>query len=152
MKYLLLFLVLATAAFAGDVKLPSGRILKNVVIGPMVSTKSSFPRTLALKYETSVDLRSRKAISDEVEEVWKDFRLEADKGKYEAAVVMVVAPAAGFPFVATTSEQINFVFEKKEGVWKMLPYPWTKDEKPNQAAQSTTTSVTPPAGQEARQP
>jgi hypothetical protein len=129
MKLLLLFLASFAVALAGDIKLPSGRVLKNATMGPMMSTKPTFPQTLALKYETSVDFKSRKAISEEVEEVWQSFRVDADNGKYAAAVIMVVGPAVGYPPFVSQSEQKNFVFEKKDGAWKMLPYPWEKGEK-----------------------
>jgi hypothetical protein len=149
-KYLGIFLSFATAVLANDVKLPSGRVLKNAIVGPMASTKATFSRMLALKYETSADFNSRKAISEEVEDVWKSFRLEAESGKYEAAVVMVIGPPPGFVLVDSTSGQKNFVFEKKDGVWKMLPYPWEKERVPNHVPDPTSASGTPPAGQESR--
>jgi len=137
MKQFFLYLIVASIALAGDIKLPSGRVLKNATVGPMMSTKPTFPKTLALKYETSVDFRSKKAITGEVEDVWKSFRVEVDKGNYAAAIIMIVDPAAGFPSFVSSAQQKNFAFEKSEGIWKMLPYPWENEEKTNQSSEPT---------------
>lgn len=136
MKSCVLFLLIVGAALAGDVKLPSGRVLKNVTIGPMVSTQPTFPKTLVFKYETAADFKSQKAVAAEVEEIWKIFRLDADKGGNLCAVIMVVGPATGLPPLISSSEQRNFVFEKKDGAWKMLPPAGDKEEKSSKAPKS----------------
>jgi len=132
MKHLLAFLALVAAAVAGDIKLPSGRVLKNAQVGPIVYT-TGIPSSLALKYETTVDIAPKKAVTEEVADIWTTFRLEAEKGKYSSAVIMVIGPASGLPGVATAAEQRNFIFEKKEDKWVMtLPTVWQEKKEPIQ--------------------
>jgi hypothetical protein len=126
MKRVLIFLAIAitSAAFASDIKLPSGRVLKIAQMGPIVYT-TGIPSSLRLKYETTVDIASQKAVTAEVEEIWETFRLEAEKGKYSSAVISVVGPSSGLPPFATVAKQLNFVFQKNDGTWKMeLPSIW----------------------------
>lgn len=140
MKYLLVFLMVIAAAVAGDIKLPSGRVLKNAQIGPIVYT-TGIPSSLALKYETAVDIASKEAVTEEVADIWTTFRLEAEKGTYGSAVIMVIGPASGLPGVATAAEQRNFVFEKKEGTWVMtLPSVWQEKKEPIQRPTAQRTS------------
>ncbi|MBL9185946.1 MAG: hypothetical protein JNK23_00565 [Opitutaceae bacterium] len=128
MKFLIAFFAVVGAAIAGDIKLPSGRVLKNAQIGPIVYT-TGIPSSLALKYETAVDIKSKKAVTDEVLDIWKSFQVDAEKGKYGSAVVIVVGPASGIPGIATAAEQRNFVFERKDGAWKMtLPSVWSEEK------------------------
>ena len=134
MRYLLTLLTFASAVFDEDIKLPSRRVLKNAQIGPIVYT-TGIPSSLALKYETAADIRSKKAITEEVTEIWQSFRIDAEKGKYSSAVIMVVGPSSGL-FIRT-AEQRNFVFEKKDGAWQMgLPSVW-QEKKPNQSPEPT---------------
>lgn len=123
MKLFFTFLAFVCAAIAGDIKLPSGRILKNAQIGPIVYT-TGIPASLCMKYETSADIASKKAISEEVADIWTTFRFEAERGKYDSAIIMVIAPASTLLGVPA-AEQRNFVFEKKDDTWQMtLPSIW----------------------------
>lgn len=137
MKLLFACFTIVAAAIAADIKLPSGRVLKNAQVGPILYT-TGIPPSLALKYETAVDIESEKAVTEEVMDIWKTFQLEAEKGKYASAVIMVVGPTTGSPLFITAAEQRNFVFEKKEDRWNMtLPSVWQKKKEPNQPSPPT---------------
>ena len=143
MKSILTFLAVVSVAIAGDIKLPSGRLLRNTQLGPIIYT-TGIPSSLAFKYETAVDIKSKKAVCEEVEEVWSAFRVDVEKGKYESAVIMVVGPSTGL--FLKSAEQRNFVFEKKGGTWKMgLPSVWEEKNEPNKSPEPTPTAVTPRA-------
>lgn len=127
----LIFLAFASVAIAGDIKLPSGRVLKNTESGPIVYT-TGIPASLCFKYESSTDIKSKEEVCKEVEEVWRQFRVDAEKGNYSSAVIMVIGPYSGLFF--RKAEQRNFVFEKKDGAWRMtLPSVWQEKKQPDGA-------------------
>jgi hypothetical protein len=105
-KILLLLLGMAILAMASDVKLPSGRVLKNAQLGPVVFT-TGLPPMLGLKYETTADIGSKNAVTAEVEEVWQKFRTEVEHQKYSNAVITVVGPASG-SFLVMTRDAAEF--------------------------------------------
>ena len=134
MKFILTLLALLTmtgVVAAGDIKLPSGRVLKNAQVGPMAYTNGN-PSSLVLKYETSEDIDSKEALSKEVADIWASFRLEVEKGKYPSAIIMVNGPADNPSGIVKHRQQRNFVFTQKDGTWHMLlPSIWQdKKEQP----------------------
>ena len=124
---------------AGDIKLPSGRVLKNAQVGPMAYTNGN-PSSLVLKYETSQDIDSKEALSKEVADIWTSFRLEVEKGKYPSAIIMVNGPADNPAGIVKHRQQRNFVYTQKDGTWHMLlPSIW-QDKK-----EQSKPTPTPPA-------
>ena len=81
---------------------------------------TGIPSALVLKYDTAVDIESRKAVTEEVEDIWPSFRLEVERHEFTSAIIEVVGPPIKVNFFVTRTPQRNFVFEKKEGAWKML--------------------------------
>lgn len=127
MKRILLFLALATTAVAGDVKLPSGRVVNVIQTGPMVFT-SSLPTAWVLLYETKHPWSEKKEIIAEVEDIWSSFHLEVEKRQMKMGIIKVAGPATGSIIQKRT--EINFVFEPaKEGGWKMQLPDLMKEEK-----------------------
>ena len=115
---------------ASDIKLPSGRVLKHAQVGPVVFT-TGLPTALVLKYQTNENIDSKEALSNEVTDIWTTFRLEAEKGKYPAAIIMVDGPADNPLLLVRHTTERCFVFELKEGVWKMgLPSVWHDQKEP----------------------
>lgn len=132
MKRILLFLLAATAVVAGEVKLPSGRVVNVLKTGPMVFT-SKLPTAWVLLYETKHPWSAKKEIIAEVEDIWSTFRLEVENRQMKMGIIKVSGPAKGFIIQQRT--EINFVFEpQEEGGWKMQLPDLMKDEKkqPNQ--------------------
>lgn len=150
MRYVVLFLLAVTAVVADEVKLPSGRVVNVLKVGPMVFT-SKLPTAWVVLYETKHPWSAKKEIIAEVEDIWTTFRLEVEKRQMKMGIIKVTGPAEGV-FIQERTE-INFVFEPtKEGGWKMqLPQLMQDEEKqPNKAPDRTAPSVTPPAAQEPR--
>lgn len=128
---LLALLTMTGIVVAADLKLPSGRVLKNAQVGPMAYTNGN-PSSLVLKYETSEDIDSERALSNEVADIWTSFRLEAEKGKYPSAIIMVNGPADNPSGIIRHRQQRNFVYTQKDGAWHLLlPSIWQdKKEQP----------------------
>ena len=138
---LLTFLWVVSAAAAGDtwvvgigvasdIKLPSGRVLKHAQVGPVFFT-TGLPTALVLKYQTNENIDSKEAVSKEVTDIWTTFRLEAEKGKYSAAIIMVDGPADSPLLPVRHTAERCFVFELKEGIWKLgLPSIWQDQKEP----------------------
>jgi hypothetical protein len=154
MKRILLFLAVATTAVAGEVKLPSGRVVNVIQTGPMVFT-SKLPTAWVLLYETKHPWSEKKEIIAEVEDIWSGFRLEVEKRQMKMGIIKVTGPAKGTTIQERT--EINFVFEPtKEGGWKMQLPDLMKEEKKgaeptgpangSQPFRSDTNTTSPPAG------
>ncbi len=140
MMRLLLLLMFACSAFGGDVTLPSGRLLKQAVIGPFHSTKEGFPKTVILKYVTTLDDLTDASLKAEVDDVWTFFRPIADEGENEAAVIMIVVDQDSVvPFVSREGLK-NFVFKKEQGEWA-LSKKAGKEEGSNKPVETTPVSA-----------
>lgn len=143
MKYLLAFLAVATAAIAGEIKLPSGRTVNVLKVGPMIFT-SNLPTAWVLLYETKYPWSAKKEIIAEVDEIWTIFRPDVEQRKMKMGIIKVTRPATGF--ILENRAEINFVFEPVQGGgWKMQLPNLMKEEKPEAAPPPNPVPPTPSA-------
>lgn len=98
-------------------KLPSGKKIKVLSVGKMLF--SGGDRALMLKYQTEIPLDNKTALREEVEEIWKYFKLDVEKTDSTSAIISANEPPKGF--IVTTNKNYNFVIQKdKDGNWKFL--------------------------------
>jgi len=96
------------------VKLSSGKTIRVRAVGPLYFTQAS--PALNLQYETDLTIDDRQALTHEVTEIWQDFRRDADRGNFQAAVITAHEKARGF--IITQNRSYNFVFDRRpDGSW-----------------------------------
>lgn len=125
------FLVLALACGCSSgpepspVRLPSGRTIKVVGIGPI--RFGSGETGLILTYQTDLKVSDQVALRNEIEDIWPSFRIEAEKAKVHSAIITASETPEGA--IIKQSHQYNFVFQKSDdGTWHMLENQGTKQE------------------------
>lgn len=112
----ILFALLPAVASASPLKLNSGKIVEIEAVGPMYFTKAK--PALALRYRTQLSIDDLNAVRKEVDEIWQYFVIDADRGKFETALIMANGPQTGF--IIKTGKSYNFGFGKIGGVWRAI--------------------------------
>ena len=98
--------------------LSSGRTIRILSMGQMSFTQAS--PALVLKYQTDLKIDDKEHLTEEVREIWNDFRGDADKAKVTSAIIMANEVPKG-TFIQT-GRSYNFVFERSAaGVWSQVP-------------------------------
>jgi hypothetical protein len=98
-------------------KLPSGRTVKVLSVSKVEYSKGVM--ALMVRYQTSLSVDQHKALSDEVDEVWKCAAKDAERAGYSEAIISSNEVPKGI-FV-TANRMLNFIFEKgADGKWIRL--------------------------------
>lgn len=125
------FLVCVGIATARDITLNSGRILKEVFIGPVLN-KTGVSDRLIMDYHTTVDIDSPTEVTAEVDELWLEFRPVAEKGGYKAVEIGVFKPLSKSKSKKGVAVGVRFVYEKQDSEWvRRLPPKWQAKKKSN---------------------
>ena len=104
-------------AFAGQtMTLADGNSVEILAEAPIQSTAGW--SGLMLKYRTAIPLTDVERLRQEAKEIWQRFVVDVERGGFETAIISANEPEAGF--MIKTSRSYNFVFEKKDGAWRML--------------------------------
>jgi hypothetical protein len=112
-----LLLISWSGAFASQaLTLGSGRSVEILTLGPLQSTAGW--SALMLKYRTLVPLDDIPTLRKETDEIWDKLVVDAERGGYEKAVISANGPESGS--VVTANKSFNFVFDKKDGIWRTV--------------------------------
>jgi len=108
----------AAGLSADDViKLPSGHVARILSVSKIEYAKGV--AALMVRYQTSLSMDEAKAISAEVDEVWKFAQKDADRAGFANAIISSTQTVKGL--ILTTSRETNFIFEKgADGKWTRL--------------------------------
>ncbi len=99
------------------VKLPCGRTIKVLSVSKIEYTKGVM--ALLVRYQTSLSIDERKALSDEVDDVWKLTAKDVEHSGYTEAIISSNEVPKGI-FI-TANRMLNFVYEKgADGKWTRL--------------------------------
>jgi hypothetical protein len=97
--------------------LPSGRTIQVLGVGTI-----NFPEggpALMLKYETGIDIKDQAALRQEADEIWVDFRTEAERANVASAILSANSKPRGV--LMQQAQGYNFVFQRDStGAWKCL--------------------------------
>jgi hypothetical protein len=98
-------------------KLPSGRIAKILSISKVEYSKGVM--ALMVRYETTLTVDERAALSQEVDDVWKVAQKDVERYGYGEAIISSNETPKGI-FI-TTNHVMNFIYEKgPDGRWTRL--------------------------------
>jgi hypothetical protein len=99
------------------VKLPCGHAIKILSISKVEYSKGVM--ALMVRYQTPLSVDQRKALSEEVDDVWKLTEKDVERlGYHEAILSSNEVPRGVF---VTTDRMFNFIFEKgPDGKWTRL--------------------------------
>jgi hypothetical protein len=124
-----LFLALTVATFAAGsaaaatltanqlIKLPSGHVAKILSVSKIEYSKGVM--ALMVRYQTSLSMDEAKAVSAEVDEVWKFAQKDVDRSGFAEAIISSRQTIRGI--LLTTSREANFIYEKgADGKWTRL--------------------------------
>jgi hypothetical protein len=119
--FLAVFAALPTGAatLSADqvIKLPSGHLARILSISKIEYSKGVM--ALMVRYQTSLSMDEAKAVSAEVDEVWKLAQKDADKAGFADAIISSTHTVKGL--LLTTSRETNFIYEKgADGKWARL--------------------------------
>ncbi len=108
----------ATALSQNQVlKLPSGRIAKILSISKIEYSKGVM--ALLVRYQTTLSVDERKALSEEVDDVWKVAQKDVEHYGYGEAIISSNEVPKGI-FI-TANRMLNFIYEKgPDGKWTRL--------------------------------
>jgi hypothetical protein len=97
--------------------LPSGKQVKVIGIGPV--TFEDGTTSIMLKYQTDLRIADSVRLRREVEEIWQEFRVDAEKARMNVAIISAYEdPGAS---AIQTGKTFNYVFEKiPDGNWRMV--------------------------------
>jgi hypothetical protein len=99
------------------VNLPSGRIAKILSISKVEYSKGVM--ALMVRYQTTLSVDERKALSQEVDDIWKLAEKDVEHEGYGEAIISSNEIPKGI-FI-TTSHMMNFIYEKgSDGKWTRL--------------------------------
>jgi hypothetical protein len=113
-----LFLLMAKSTALADhpTTLGSGKTIQLLAMGPMKF--ASGDSALMLKYQTAIPLTDMASLRKEVEEVWDHFQIDVEHGSYQQAIISANEPEGSG--ILTQNQGYNFIFQKKEGSWRLL--------------------------------
>jgi len=98
-------------------KLPSGRIAKILSISKIEYSKGVM--ALMVRYQTTLSVDEHKALSQEVDEVWKIAQKDVEHYGYNDAIISSNEVPKGI-FI-TANRMANFIYEKgADGKWTRL--------------------------------
>jgi hypothetical protein len=98
-------------------KLPSGRIAKILSISKIEYSKGVM--ALMVRYQTTLSVDERNALSQEVDDVWKFAQKDVERDGYDDAIISSNEVPKGI-FI-TTNRMLNFIYEKgADGKWARL--------------------------------
>ena len=98
-------------------KLPSGNTAKILSISKVEYSKGVM--ALMVRYQTTLSVDEQKALSQEVDEVWKFAQKDVDHYGYREAIISSNETPQGI-FI-TTNRMQNFIYEKgQDGKWSRL--------------------------------
>jgi hypothetical protein len=98
-------------------KLPSGRVAKILSVSKIEYSKGVM--ALMVRYQTTLSVDQRKALSQEVDEVWKVAQKEVERYGYDEAIISSNETPKGI-FI-TANHVMNFIYEKgADGKWTRL--------------------------------
>jgi hypothetical protein len=98
-------------------KLPSGRIAKILSVSKIEYSKGVM--ALMVRYQTTLSVDQRKALSQEVDEVWKVAQKDVEHYGYGDAIISSNEVPKGV-FI-TANRMANFIYEKgADGKWTRL--------------------------------
>jgi hypothetical protein len=98
-------------------KLPSGRIAKILSVSKIEYSKGVM--ALMVRYQTTLSLDEHKAISQEVDDVWKFAEKDVEHYGYNEAIISTNETPKGI-FI-TASRMVNFIYEQgADGKWTRL--------------------------------
>jgi len=99
------------------IKLPNGHVIKVLSISKVESSKGVM--ALMVRYQTAISIEERKALSEEVDDVWKVAIKDVEKGGYTEAILSSNEVRKGI--FLTANRMLNFIFEKgSDGKWTRL--------------------------------
>jgi hypothetical protein len=97
--------------------LPNGHVVKVLSISKIESSKGVM--ALMVRYQTALSLDERKALSDEVDDVWKIAVKDVERTGYHEAILCSNEVQKGI--FLTANRMMNFIFEKgADGKWTRL--------------------------------
>jgi hypothetical protein len=98
-------------------KLPSGRLAKILSVSKVEYSKGVM--ALMVRYQTSLSVDERKALSQEVDDVWKIAEKDVEHYGYGEAIISSNEIPKGI-FI-TANHVLNFIYEKgADGKWTRL--------------------------------
>ena len=98
-------------------KLPSGRTAKILSVSKIEYSKGVM--ALMVRYQTTLSVDERKALSQEVDEVWKITQKDVEHYGYGEAIISSNEVPKGI-FI-TANRMLNFIYEKgADGKWTRL--------------------------------
>ncbi len=98
-------------------KLPSGRIAKILSVSKIEYSKGVM--ALMVRYQTTLSVDERKALSQEVDDVWKFAQKDVEHYGYGEAIISSNEIPKGI-FI-TANHVLNFIYEKgADGKWVRL--------------------------------
>ena len=98
-------------------KLPSGRTAKILSVSKIEYSKGVM--ALMVRYQTTLSVDERKALSQEVDEVWKMTQKDVERYGYGEAIISSNEVPKGI-FI-TANRMLNFIYEKgADGKWTRL--------------------------------
>jgi hypothetical protein len=101
--------------FAGQpLTLGSGKSVEILAVGPLQSTAGW--SALMLKYRTLIPLSDVPTLRKEADEIWDRFVVDVEHAGNLTAVISANEPEKGF--VVTSNSSYNFIFEKRDGLWR----------------------------------
>jgi hypothetical protein len=98
-------------------KLPSGRTAKILSVSKVEYSKGVM--ALMVRYQTTLSVDERKALSQEVDEVWKFTEKDVEHYGFDEAIISSNEVPKGI-FI-TANRMMNFIYEKgADGKWTRL--------------------------------
>jgi hypothetical protein len=88
-------------------KLPSGRIAKILSVSSVEYSKGVM--ALMVRYQTTLSVDERKALSQEVDDVWKIAQKDVERAGYGEAIISSNEVPKGI-FI-TANRMLNFIYE-----------------------------------------
>lgn len=99
------------------IKLPNGQTVKVLSVSKVESSKGVM--AVMVRYQTSLSIDEHKALSDEVDAVWKIAVKDVDRTGYSEAILSSTEVRKGI--FLTANRMLNFIFEKgADGKWTRL--------------------------------
>ena len=99
------------------IKQPSGHLANILRVSKI--EYSTGVMALMIRYQTSLSMDEVKAVTQEVDEVWKFAQKDVERGGFGEAIISSRQTVRGI--LLTTSREANFIYEKgSDGKWTRL--------------------------------